>query len=142
MTPYVLTTLAFKQTVLRPQLFNSLRQFILQLVIFYTHIYLYSYSVLYPHIHAHKDRKVLNNLNLQFHPPNTITCELHYYKIKNSTRCSLNQKTSQQQISGIMIRLLAINPNKLVCYCLIYIGIVQFGAANLSILYILDQFPE
>ena len=33
-------------------------------------------------------------------------------KSKHSTHCSLHQKTSQQQISGIMVRLLAINPNK------------------------------
>ena len=33
-------------------------------------------------------------------------------KTKHSTHCSSHQKTSQQQISRIMVRLLAINPNK------------------------------
>ena len=69
--------------------------------------YTYRHSVLYPHTHK---IHVLETTSLQFHPPDTIT--LHYYKNQIQYTLPLHWNTSQQQISGNIARLLAINPNK------------------------------
>ena len=48
-----------------------------------TYIFISQFSLIPPYTHTKTDPRALNNHSLQFHPPNTITCELHYYKHQN-----------------------------------------------------------